>query len=34
MIKNASIKVVVKIKPCPKEQSIGGVDKETGEICI
>jgi len=34
MIKNASIKVAIKIKPCPKEYNISRVEKDKTEICI
>jgi len=34
MIKNASIKVALKIKPCPKDKNVAQVDEKTGEICI
>lgn len=34
MIKNASIKVALKIKPCPKDKNIARIDEKTGEICI
>ena len=34
MIKNASIKVAIKIKPCAKEYNISSVENERTEICI
>ena len=34
MIKNATIKVALKIKPCPKDKNISEINEQTGEICI